>query len=270
MNDNTEPRKGMPSPRLAESEFKRRFVAQFQDPAFDSLAGELQRIAAAAWDGYSNSRKSPRTRMAGTGFSDPGYDLAIDWIAAHEAVQRAQQQYEDRTTRARFLLINCSSRNEHTCPGEMSKSFRLTGLAREVLEGGGDTVVDVLDLSRLTSEYGRKILSVQGLFLNCRGTLSLALPVLSKLLARSDTGAEGVRRSITDWLASMELCAAAGLDRYIGYWKPYATSHEELDADQAVQEEVRNVARALLEGVLAVRTGKEIQPGAQLHSPRDK
>ena len=40
----------------------------------------------------------------------------------------------------------------------------------------------------------------------------------------------------------------AELDRYIGYWKPYATSHEELDADKAVQEEVRNAARTLLGG----------------------
>jgi hypothetical protein len=59
MSNNPEPRKGMPSPRLPESEFKRRFLAQFQDPAFDSLSGDLQHIAAAAWDGYSNSRKSP-------------------------------------------------------------------------------------------------------------------------------------------------------------------------------------------------------------------
>jgi multimeric flavodoxin WrbA len=94
---------------------------------------------------------------------------------------------------------------------------------------------------------------------------------LFAVVVHGDTeGAEGVRRSITDWLTSMELCAVAGLDRYIGYWKPYATSHEELDADEAVQEEVRNVARALLEGVQAVRSGKEVQPGAQLQSPRDK
>ncbi len=37
----------------------------------------------------------------------------------------------------------------------------------------------------------------------------------------------------------------AELDRYIGYWEPYATSHEALDKDQAVQEEVRNAARTL-------------------------
>ena len=51
-------------------------------------------------------------------------------------------------------------------------------------------------------------------------------------------GAENVRRSISDWLCFMHLCSAgatAELDRYIGYWKPYATSHEDLDADTALQ-----------------------------------
>ena len=63
-------------------------------------------------------------------------------------------------------------------------------------------------------------------------------------------GAEGVRRSLSDWLRSMELSPAgprAELDRYIGYWKPYATSHDDLDQDEAIQEEVRNAARTLLE-----------------------
>jgi len=83
-------------------------------------------------------------------------------------------------------------------------------------------------------------------------------------------GAEGVRRSISDWLTSMELTAAAALDRYIGYWKPYATSHHELDRDEAVQEEVRNAARALVEGVEATRNGKQTAPGADLEAPRDK
>ena len=46
------------------------------DPAFDALADELDRVADVAWDGYSNSRKSPRTRKAGPGFADPDYDLA--------------------------------------------------------------------------------------------------------------------------------------------------------------------------------------------------
>jgi hypothetical protein len=69
----------------------------------------------AAWDAYAHSRKSPQTRKAGPGFSDPDYELAVDWIAAHEAVQAAQRQYEDRGGPNRFLLINASSRSEHTC-----------------------------------------------------------------------------------------------------------------------------------------------------------
>jgi multimeric flavodoxin WrbA len=86
-------------------------------------------------------------------------------------------------------------------------------------------------------------------------------------------GAENVRRSISDWLCYMHLCPAgplAELDRYIGYWGPYATSHAALDADTAIQEEVRNAARALLEGVRAVRNGRQITAGNDLVSPRRK
>jgi hypothetical protein len=36
----------------------------------------------------------------------------------------------------------------------------------------------------------------------------------------------------------------AEVDRYIGYYQPYATIHDSLDADEAVQEEIRNTARA--------------------------
>jgi hypothetical protein len=62
----------------------------------------------------------------------------------------------------------------------------------------------------------------------------------------------------------------AEIDRYIGYWKPYATSHDELDADQAIQEEVRNAARVLLEAIGAKRSGKQISAGEHLVQPRQK
>ena len=39
---------------------------------------------------------------------------------------------------------------------------------------------------------------------------------------------------------------SAELDRYIGYRKPYPQAHDDLDADTALQEEVRNDARILL------------------------
>jgi multimeric flavodoxin WrbA len=86
-------------------------------------------------------------------------------------------------------------------------------------------------------------------------------------------GAENVRRSISDWLRFMHLSPAgpnAELDRYIGYWKPYATSHAELDADTALREEVRNAARTLLEGVEAKLAGKLATAGEELRPPRQK
>ena len=82
-----------------------------------------------------------------------------------------------------------------------------------------------------------------------------------------------MRRSLSDWLRYMHLIPAgplAEVDRYIGYWKPYATSHQELDADQAFQGEVRNAARTLLEAVIAKREGRMIAGGERLKQPRQK
>ena len=62
----------------------------------------------------------------------------------------------------------------------------------------------------------------------------------------------------------------ANINRYIGYWKPYSTGHTELDADLAIQGEVRNAASTLCEAVKAKRDGKMIAAGQTLHAPRDK
>jgi multimeric flavodoxin WrbA len=349
----------MPSPRLDEVEFKRRFRAQFLDPAFDVLCVELDKIAEAAWDAYQNSRKAPHTRKAGPDFADPDYELSVDWIAAREAIAAAQRQHEDAAGPNRILLINCSSRSEHTCPGEMSKSFRLADIAREVFTASG-AAVEFLDLSRLASEYGRRIHPCKACFstaaalchwpCSCYPNYSLGqtqdwmndiypmwvaahgimivtpvnwyqvsspLKLMMDRLVCADggnpdptrthgkdateakalelagwdyprhlagrlfavvvhgdvEGAENVRRSISDWLCFMHLCPAgpnAELDRYIGYWKPYATSHEELDADHAIQDEVRNAARTLVEGVDAKRSGRMVTAGERLSEPRQK
>ena len=82
-----------------------------------------------------------------------------------------------------------------------------------------------------------------------------------------------MRRSVADWLRYMHLVPAgplAELDRYIGYWQPYATSHEELDRDHAVQDEVRNAARTLLEAIQASRSGRQVAAGSSLAEPRQK
>src|SRR5947209_607441 len=117
----TTPRKGMPDPQLAEAEFRKRFLERFCDPAFERLTGELDKVASAAWDAYSHHRKSPHTRKAGAEFADPDYDLSVDWLAARTAIREAEHRHADHR-RPAILLINCSSRSEHTCPGEMSKS----------------------------------------------------------------------------------------------------------------------------------------------------
>jgi multimeric flavodoxin WrbA len=355
-----EPRKGMPSPRLSEEEFKRRFKSQFQDQNFAGLQAELDTVTRAAWDAYAHSRKSPKTAKAGPDFADPDYDLAEDWLAARGAIKAAQGRHDDKALPPRILLINCSSRSEHTCPGEMSKSYRLLQIAKEVFHEQGRVELEVLDLSRLASEYGRKIHPCKACFstapalchwpCSCYPNYALGqtqdwmneiypmwvaahgimivtpvnwYQVSSPLKLMMDRmvcadggnpdptrshgkdavkakelelagwdyprhlegrlfaavvhgdveGAENVRRSISDWLCFMHLCPAgplAELDRYIGYWKPYATSHDELDADTAIQEEVRNAARALLAGVQAMKSGHMVAAGDNLRPPRQK
>jgi multimeric flavodoxin WrbA len=151
------PRKGMPSPRLEEAAFRSRYLEQFEDPAFEPLKAQINQIAAAAWDAYKNERKSPYTRRAGPGYHDPDYDLSVDWIAAKAGIDKAQSRYEDPSATPRILLINGSPRSEHTCPGEMSKSHRMIEIAWLALEDKGGVEIDVLELDRLASEYGRNI-----------------------------------------------------------------------------------------------------------------
>ena len=64
--------------------------------------------------------------------------------------------------------------------------------------------------------------------------------------------------------------AQARLDRYVGYYEPYATSHDALDRDKALQEEARNVARAVAKAVVELRAGRlqKVQP--TLSRPRPK
>jgi multimeric flavodoxin WrbA len=359
MADQTEPRKGMPGVELTREEFTRRYMLQFVDPVFDPLRGDLGRIAGAAWDGYIGARKSPVTRKAGPGYADPDYELSVDWIEARRRLDEARRRYETPDRPPRLLLINSSPRSENTCPGEMSKTWRLVEIARQVLEAGG-AYVDVLDLSRTVSEYGINIHPCKSCFstaaalchwpCSCYPNHSLGqaqdwmndiyplwvaadgvmivtpvhwfqspapLKAMIDRLVCADggnpdptsthgkrpdeakrlelegwayprhlegrvyavavhgdaEGAENLRRILSDWLGSMGLVPAgakAELDRYIGYYEPYATSHEALDRDEDVQEEVRNAARTLLEAARARLDGTLPRPGSGLKDPRPK
>src|ERR1700704_2123710 len=114
--------------KLDRASFQDRFLSAFIDPYFDRLRRELKAIADVAWDAYSSSRKSPLTRKAGPGFADPDYELAVDWLAARDAIRQAEADHTRGPVR--ILLVNGSSRTEHTCPGEMSKTWRLVEIAK--------------------------------------------------------------------------------------------------------------------------------------------
>lgn len=162
-------RKGMPPVKLSREAFERRYKSQFVDPAFTPLQRELDAIVGAAWDAYSHARKAPVTRKAGPGFSDPDYDIAIDWLDARAQILAAQRRHDDADETPRMLIINGSARSEHTCPGEMSKTWRLVKLAESVFNEMG-FAADILDLSRLASEFGKKIHP-------CKSCVSTAMPL---------------------------------------------------------------------------------------------
>ncbi len=354
------PREGMPSPQLTEHEFKKRYRSQFVDPEFKTAGAALEKIVGIAWSAYNEGRKSPITQKAGAQYSNPDYDLSVDWVTAHDAVNAARKRYEDKSETPRILLINGSSRSEHSCPGEMSKSFRLVEIARDVIEKEFSLQVDILDLSRLASEYGRNIHPCKACFSTAAplchwpcscypnhglgqtqdwmneiyplwvgaGGVMIVTPVnwyqvtspiklmMDRLVCADGgnpdptltdgkdaalakkieldgwsyprhlegrffsvavhgdvAGVENVRRSLSDWLQFMKMVPggrSAEIDRYIGYWEPYATSHAALDRDTDIQNEVRNAARSLADAVSQAREGRLATPGSNLVDVRQK
>jgi multimeric flavodoxin WrbA len=355
--DVPEPRKLGVSAQIDKETFRRRFGERFYDPAFDDSRSQIDELAEIAWQAYQEGRKSPRTRAAGPEFENPEYQLSEQWLQAREEIRKAQRLHEDAKGPPRVLLINGAARHEQTCPGEVSKSYRLCQLAEQTLVGE-HVQVDLLDLSHLAAEYGRVIYP-------CKACVSTAMPLchwpcscypnhslgqindwmneiyprwvaahgvmivspvywyqapaalklmIDRLVCadggnpdptRTDgknakkakaielqgwdyprhlkgrafsvvvhgdaVGAETLRRNLHDWLCDMNLVPAGGeanIDRYIGYYEPYATSHDALDKDEAIQQEVRNAARALLKTVGQLRAGELRQD--DLPSPRPK
>ncbi|MBC7548775.1 MAG: NAD(P)H-dependent oxidoreductase [Polaromonas sp.] len=355
----TDIRKGQAPAVLTRSEFHDRFIQSFVDPAFRAEDEAISRVEALAWDAYKGGRKAPVTRPAGPGYADPTYELSVDWLAAKEKIDKAAAIWHDPATASRALLICGSARNDGSCPGEISKSFRMVQWAEEVLQREGITT-DVLDLSLLTSSYKLAIHP-------CKGCVSTAMPLCHwpctcypnhslgqtgdwmaeiyerwtaahaivivtpvywyqapsplklmidrlvcadggnpdptsthgkkpaeakelelrgwdypkhlagrtyGLVVHGDVaGIEGARRSLSDWLDWMGLIDAgtqARLDRFVGYYEPYATSHEALDADVSLQAEVRNVASAVAIAVKQLRAGSLSQPDKNLARARPK
>lgn len=155
--------------KIEKEEFKKRFMNRFHDPAFDVHRAKIDELFEISWDGYINGRKAPRTTKAGPEFSEPDYDLSIEWLEARNNIKKAKAIHDDPTQKSRVLIICASDRNDHTCPGEVSKSWRLAKHAEEELHSLG-IQTEFLNLSQLSSEYGKIIYP-------CKGCVSTAMPL---------------------------------------------------------------------------------------------
>ena len=126
----TDVRKGQGDVKLTREEFERRLRERFYDPAFESVEAEISRIVEVAWDGYDVYRKSPRTRKAGPGFAEPDHELVIEWLETRDRIQQAEREQKDPARPGRVLVVCGAARHDQTCPGEMSKTFRLASMSK--------------------------------------------------------------------------------------------------------------------------------------------
>ncbi|HYH42462.1 MAG TPA: NADPH-dependent FMN reductase, partial [Burkholderiales bacterium] len=141
----TEVRKGQAPDHMAREDFRERFRAQFYDPAYRPHDAAIDKLEAIAWDAYSEGRKAPVTEKAGPGFADPDYDLSVEWREARDRICAADAKRREASTASRVLVVCGSSRNDGTCPGETSKTYRLTEAVCDQLRSDG-IEPDLLDL----------------------------------------------------------------------------------------------------------------------------
>ena len=94
------------------------------------------------------------------------------------------------------------------------------------------------------------------------------------VVAHGDSqGHEGVREALVEWLSSIgmhQAGASAAVDTLIGYYEPYATSHDKLDGQPDVFVLVENAAKSLANLVREIRSGSWRPPDAGLRNPRQK
>lgn len=160
-------RTGQPNHRLSRPSFFEEFKKTFYDPRFRVMDTEIERLAEIAFMNYEEGRKSPITTKAGAEFSDPHFDLSVEWLDTRDRLIKAATLHASAPSK--ILIINASPRNEHTCPSEMSKSYRMLIRAQEVIENLGMDF-EILDLSRPAAEY-------QKIIHPCKGCVSTAMPL---------------------------------------------------------------------------------------------
>lgn len=129
------PRSGQAPAKLNRSEFHEEFQKSFADPSFIPVKNALEDIEEVAWKNYHDGgHKAPLTEKAGPQYFDPDYELSIEWKKTSERLAQAELTQKNANTRSRVLLICSSARNDGSCPGEISKTWRLTLIAQEALQ----------------------------------------------------------------------------------------------------------------------------------------
>src|SRR5262252_1070865 len=178
---------------LTKEQFRERFFAKFYDPAFNQVEPELERVCEVAWDGYIRYRKSPRTRPAGRSYADPKYQLSVEWSETRAKLVAAERRQKSTRSRSRILIVNGSTRSEHSCPGEISKTRRLARHAQQTLEALRGFETDFLDLANLADEPWKVIHP-------CKSCVSTAMPLCNWPCSCYPNHAMG---QVNDWMAEI-------------------------------------------------------------------
>ena len=94
------------------------------------------------------------------------------------------------------------------------------------------------------------------------------------VIAHGDAaGPENLRRMLADWLTDIGMVSAgpsALIDTWIGWYEPYATSHQALDKDEDLFVEVAQAAMSLTNMVGQLRSGEYRAPDEGQRAPREK
>jgi multimeric flavodoxin WrbA len=86
----------------------------------------------------------------------------------------------------------------------------------------------------------------------------LAGRLFSVIVHGDVAGAEDARRHLSDWLTWIGLVPAgpmSSVDAFVGYYEPYATSHDAYDEDKGLQQDIRNSAHTLANAIAQARAG---------------
>jgi len=110
-----------------------------------------------------------------------------------------------------------------------------------------------------TSTHGKKAEEAKALELRGRPWPKHLAGRVYGLVVHDDVeGVDGNRPALAgwlDWLGLVDAGSRARLGRHVGYWKPDPRSHDALDADEAVREEARQLARAVAQVTRERRAG---------------